>query len=223
MRRVLEPELLDALAPGDPGAVGSRRDLVRINRIMRHPVLMARTLARFPRPKTLLDLGGGDGRFLLAVARRLPWRGVHAVIADRQNIVSDETCRDFAALGWRCDVLQGDVLDAAAAMQTGTLVCANLFLHHLDEAALMRLFACLAGRALGFVACEPRRDIPSLAASHLVFALGANPVSRHDAVASVRAGFSRQELSLLWPPGWQLAERRSFPFTHFFLASPNGL
>jgi hypothetical protein len=223
MRRLLEPELLDALAPGDPGAVGSRRDLVRINRIMRHPSLMARALSHFPPPRTLLDLGGGDGRFLLAVARRLPWRGMQAVIADRQEIVSEQTRADFAALGWRCDLRQGDVLDAAAAMEDGTLACANLFLHHLDETALARLFAALAGRALGFVACEPRRDIPSLAASHLVFALGANPVSRHDAVASVRAGFSGKELSLLWPPGWRLVEKRAMPFTHFFLASPHGL
>jgi hypothetical protein len=221
MKRRLEPELLDGLAAGDPAAMGSRRDLVRINRIMRHPAIMAKALAKFPRPQTLLDLGGGDGRFLLAVARRLPWRDVQAVIADRQDVLGAQTRADFAALGWRCELRQGDVLDAAA--QSGTLACANLFLHHLDDSALARLFAALAGSGAGLVACEPRRDVPSLAASHLVFAVGANAVSRHDAVASVRAGFTGQELSALWPSGWPLQEQRVLPFTHLFVAGSHAL
>jgi hypothetical protein len=55
----------------------------------------------------------------------------------------------------------------------------------------------------------------------MVFALGANDVTRHDAVASVRAGFRGRELSGLWPAGaagWRLNERGIFPFTHLFHA-----
>jgi hypothetical protein len=54
-----------------------------------------------------------------------------------------------------------------------------------------------------------------------VFALGANDVTRHDAVASVRAGFRGRELCGLWPksaPGWRLGEHGVFPFTHLFHA-----
>jgi len=223
MKRRLEPELLDSLAAGDPAAMGSRRDLVRINRIMRHPAIMAKALAGFAPPRVLLDLGGGDGRFLLAVAKRLSWRGVQAVIADRQDILSPETRAAFAALGWSCDVLQGDVRDAAATADNATLACANLFLHHLDDGALAQLFAALAGRGAGLVACEPRRDAFALAASHLVFAIGANAVSRHDAVASVRAGFAGAELSALWPAGGPLVEKRAPPFTHLFVAGRHAL
>jgi hypothetical protein len=44
-------------------------------------------------------------------------------------------------------------------------------------------------------------------------------VTRHDAVASVRAGFAGRELSGLWPEaGWQRREGLALPFTHFFAA-----
>jgi hypothetical protein len=39
-------------------------------------------------------------------------------------------------------------------------------------------------------------------------------------VLSVRAGFSGNELSALWPAdgGWQLTERRAGHFSHLFIA-----
>jgi hypothetical protein len=44
-------------------------------------------------------------------------------------------------------------------------------------------------------------------------------VTRHDAVASVRAGFTGHELSRLWPDGnWRLREELALPFTHVFSA-----
>lgn len=223
MRRRLEGERLDELPATDPAAMASRRDLARINAIMRQPAILARALRRFPPPRLLLDLGGGDGRALLATARRLPWRGVRAVIADRQDIVSPGTQAGFAARGWTCMVRQGDIFDAVAALEDDTLVTANLFLHHLGDDALARLFAALAERACGLVACEPRRGPFALAASRLVFALGANAVTRHDAVASVRAGFAGRELSSLWPGGWCLTERRALPFSHLFMAARHAI
>ena len=223
MKRVLEPEQLDELPADAPAAIASRRDLARINTIMRQPAILARALRRFVQPHVLLDLGGGDGRCLLAAARRLPWRGLHAVIVDRQDIVSEKTRAGFAKQGWDCSVRQGDIFDTLADLEDGTLVTANLFLHHLDDAALARLFSVLAARASGLVACEPRRDGFALAASHLVFALGANAVTRHDAVASVRAGFTGQDLSALWPDGWQRTERRALPFSHLFVAARHAL
>jgi hypothetical protein len=44
-------------------------------------------------------------------------------------------------------------------------------------------------------------------------------VTRHDAVASVHAGFAGRELSRLWPgEGWRLWEGLTLPFTHVFSA-----
>jgi len=52
---------LDYLAPDDPRAVRSRRDLVLINAMMRQSAIMAKALSRHPAPRVLADLGGGDG------------------------------------------------------------------------------------------------------------------------------------------------------------------
>ena len=217
--RVVTAEILDFLDAGDPRAVRSRRDLARINGVMRQSTIMARALSDLPVPKLLVDLGGGDGRFLLAVARRLAtrWPGVKAVIADRQNIVSSQTREGFAALGWQCDVAQGDIFHTLPQL-TPDIVIANLFLHHFEDAALANLLALAAAHSKAFVACEPRRSRFALLGAHLVGVLGANDVTRHDAVVSVRAGFRGGELSAHWPRGqvWSLDERAAFPFTHLF-------
>jgi hypothetical protein len=50
-------------------------------------------------------------------------------------------------------------------------------------------------------------------------AIGCNDVTRHDAVASVRAGFRDGQLSALWPAGpWKLTERGAGLFSHLFVA-----
>ena len=217
--RVLTPEILDYLPADDPGAIRSRRDLARINVVMGQGAIMARALAGFPAPQLLADLGGGDGRFLLSLARRLAkrWPGVRAVILDRQDIVSAQTRAGFAALGWHCETKRGDIFACLPQLKPD-IVLANLFLHHLDDAALTRLLALISAQAKGFVACEPRRSVLALLGARLVFALGANHVTRHDAVASVLAGFRGRELSGLWPKDvpWKLAERGALPFTHLF-------
>lgn len=220
--RVLTPELLDHLPAGDPRAIRSRRDLVLINRIMRQPAIMARALRNFPAPRMLADLGGGDGRFLLAVARRLAkrWPGVTVLICDQQDIVARETRAEFQALGWNCETHAGDVFDR---LPQADIITANLFLHHFDDASLARLLAVAAVRTNHFVACEPRRGQFALAGAHLVGLLGCNDVTRHDAVVSVQAGFAAQELSRHWPRDgrWSLHENAAFPFSHVFQARRN--
>jgi hypothetical protein len=56
--------------------------------------------------------------------------------------------------------------------------------------------------------------------SRLLWAIGYNDVTRHDAVASVCAGFSGRELSALWPDkqNWRLTEQRTGAFSHLFIA-----
>ncbi|HEY4078232.1 MAG TPA: methyltransferase [Rhizomicrobium sp.] len=221
--RSIVPELLDSLPASDPRAQRSRRDLALINGTMRQSAIMALALARFPAPALLADLGGGDGRFLLDVARRISrnWRSVKVMVLDRHDIVSCETRAGFEELGWRCEVMTGDIFETLPLLRPD-IVIANLFLHHLNDVALARLFDATAQRAGGFAACEPRRSRFALAASRMVFALGANDVTRHDAVASVRAGFAGKELSALWPhEGWSLAEQAAFPFSHVFTAIRN--
>lgn len=223
--RSIESEWLDTLAPDDPRAVRSRRDLRRVNAIMLQARIMVRLLNTYcagATPKRIIELGGGDGTLMLGVARKLRWPDVELILVDRQDIVATQTRAGFAALGWRLRVLRGDVFgflgDGGAPAD---IVVANLFLHHFGDADLARLLRGAAALAPLFVACEPRRSAFSLLASRMLFAVGCNDVSRHDAVASVRASFDGTELSRLWPneEGWRLHERSAWPFTHCFVAS----
>jgi len=225
MRRRVEPELLDELSPLDPRAARSRLDLLRLNRLMGHSGIVARALElTSAAPDRMVELGAGDGRFALEVARVLAprWRNAHLVLVDRVNIVTDETIQSFRTLDWTVEVIRADVFDwlEKSARAAGSIMC-NLFLHHFGERELARLLALVSVRADRFVACEPRRSYPVLASSRLLGLIGCNAVTRHDAVTSVRAGFNQNELSMLWPagPAWLLRERAAGLFSHCFVAN----
>jgi hypothetical protein len=220
--RRVEAEWLDELPPRDARAVRARRDLGRINALMANPRRLSRLLApRLGAHARIADLGAGDGSVMLAVARRLKRPGIEVTLVDRAPAVPDATLHAFRALGWKAALAAEDAF--AFLRRPGVrldAIVANLFLHHFDERRLGELLALAAARAPRFIACEPRRSAPALAASRLVGLLGCNDVTRHDAVASVRAGFRGQELSSAWPrhPAWQLREGRAWPFGHVFLA-----
>jgi hypothetical protein len=82
------------------------------------------------------------------------------------------------------------------------------------------MLAGIAERASVFVACEPRRSRTALVGSHLLGLIGCNDVTRHDAVASVVAGFHGRELSMLWPQStaWTLDEGPRGLFSHLLVA-----
>jgi hypothetical protein len=226
--RKLEPEMLDQLPADDPRAIRSRRELKRINAFMMHNHMMARGLLQHlshDQPPTLLDLGAGDGTFMLAVARRLGarWKDVSVILLDRQNIVSSKTREAFAALGWKIETVTADLFEFLGARPRLRLdvITANLFLHHLTDAELTRLFVCVAQSARLFMAFDPRRTAWVREMSRSLWMLGCNEVSVHDAVASTRAGFLGKELTALWPPraGWVLQEREAGLFSHSFVAA----
>src|SRR5205823_4538574 len=74
MTRLIIPEWLDDLPAADPGAIRSRRDLQRLNFLMGHVRVLARLLKKtgmMRSIRTLVELGAGDGAFLLQLARRI--------------------------------------------------------------------------------------------------------------------------------------------------------
>ncbi|MEO5596247.1 MAG: hypothetical protein ABIQ97_03795 [Lysobacteraceae bacterium] len=229
MRRVVEPEWLDDLPAQDPRAVRSRADLRRINRLMRHPSLLLKTLDAWigkrasPHgglPIRLLELGAGDGSLLLQIAqqRAYDWPVVHLQLLDLQPVVSQETLDAYRALGWTVEVVQCDVFDWCHQVDTEVrpIVVANLFLHHFEGDRLDLLLRGIAARARAFVCLEPKRSRMALIGSHLLGLIGCNDVTRHDAVISVRAGFTDQELSACWPTDekWSLDETGAGLFSH---------
>lgn len=221
--RSLEPEWLDTLGPGDPRAVRSRADLRRVNALMGNARLLARGLAAHLRPYGALriaDLGSGDGAVMLAVARRLKRPGVELLLVDRAPVVRDEGLHAFEDHGWTARAHEADALEFLEAPARFGAIVVNLFLHHLDPGRLAALLRLAAARTDLFVACEPARTGIALAGSRLLGLIGCNDVTRHDAVASVRAGFRGRELSSAWPreSGWHLDERPAWPFSHLFVA-----
>ena len=223
--RRVEPEWLDELPGEDPRAQRSRRDLARVNVLMANARIVAAELRRACPAglHTLAEIGAGDGAFALRVARALPAQpGARLALVDRQSIVPQATVEHFARRGWSAERATADVFawlrDPGAARFDA--IVANLFLHHFEDAALAELLARVAERTDCFVACEPRRSELALAGSRLLGLVGCNDVTRHDAVVSVRAGFTGAELAALWPrtAGWRVEERARGLFSHCFVA-----
>ena len=229
--RRVEPEALDRLPETDPRAIRSRRDLRRINRVMATLSILCRGIEVATRgrpPRRIVELGAGDGTLLLRLARRRApkWPRVEATVVDWQNLVTPETRRGFAALGWTLRVVASDVfewLDGSDPV-AHDLLLANLFLHHFEGEALARILSGIARRSAAVVACEPRRAPMALFGSHLVGLLGCNAVSRNDAVLSVQAGFRDAELTAMWPEkrSWRVDEYPAGLFSHCFLATRSG-
>lgn len=240
MRRMVLAETLDGLPENDPSAMRSRRDLQRVHKVMgtRAIVLHALTdMLRFrspAQPLRILEIGAGDGSLMLGVAEALAptWSNVEITLLDRQSLVAQATVDRYARHGWTVEQKIMDVMDWAAEsdaterrLKRWDVIIANLFLHHFDGAPLNALINAMAARCNRMFACEPRRARLALAGSHLIGAIGANKVTRDDAVLSVRAGFRDCELTRVWPPAgdsWRTQEYSAGLFSHCFRAERVG-
>ena len=156
------------------------------------------------------------------MALSAPWPGVSASLLDRLSLAAPSMLKEFEKLGWRAEKLIADVFVWArqSSAKPAEAVVANLFLHHFSDAQLAELFRAVGQAARLFVAVEPRRAAWPLGCSRLLWAVGCNAITRHDAAVSVRAGFAGRELSALWPgdDGWILTEQPAGFFSHVFVA-----
>jgi hypothetical protein len=224
--RRIEPEWLDELQADDPRALRARRDLTRVNWLMMQVGIMVRSLrkhALYP-PRALLDMGAGDGTFMLRVAHQIAprWPDVTVTMLDRQNAVCGDTMERFRSLRWRVEIVSDDVFHflQRTRLSDVDIVISNLFLHHFTQEQLVALFAHLRKVPWLFVACEPQRSAVAAMASRLLWAIGCSDVTRHDAPVSVNAGFAGQELTALWRrnDSWDTREGSAGLFTHVFTA-----
>lgn len=227
MKRIVEPEMLDELPPQDRRALRSRRDLRRLNQWMNHPRVMAQVLREnLNGQKTLrlVELGAGDGHFLLSVARRLqrPWPIVSVTFVDRLDVSDSKICKSLQELGWHVRPHIADVFDwlRRSPPNAADFVTANLFLHQFNDAQLAELFCLVAQMTNRFIALEPRRWWLSRLSGNFLWCIGCGSVTRHDGRISIRAGFLERELSSLWPDAknWELIERPVGLFSHLFCA-----
>lgn len=243
MNRVVADEVLDGLPQDDLRAIRSRRDLRRVHRFMGTRRILVRALNAMKlahldvEPLRVLELGAGDGSLMLGVAQELAgsWPKVELTLLDRQALATKATVASYLEVDWTVVTEVGDVLDwaerdiqalPATATQRWDLIVVNLFLHHFEGAHLAQLMHAIAQKSDRLLACEPRRDWLALAGSHLTGLIGANAVTREDAVLSVHAGFTGKELSELWPKHgatWRIQERAAGLFSHCFCAERAGL
>ena len=231
MNRVLTPEILDGLETNDPLALASRRDLRSVNAVMQNVRWMSRLAKQqldLTRPLRILDLGAGDGTFLLKLVGTFPKpeNRSNAWLLDRRSSATRETLGQYRAMGWEAELIVAEALDWLGNRRGPVLdlIVANLFLHHLSDGPLRKLLESIATNANAFLACEPRRSRLALAACRLLWLIGCNAVTRHDALVSVKAGFSGGEISALWPQSndWHTTETRRGLFSHCFVARRRG-
>jgi 2-polyprenyl-3-methyl-5-hydroxy-6-metoxy-1,4-benzoquinol methylase len=235
--RKVSAETLDHLNENDPRAMHSRRDLQRVHRVMGTRSIVCNALKQLvphlpPSRLRVLELGAGDGTLMLSVARALEptWPAVDLTLLDRQTLVEQKTVEAYEKANWKVDIEVADVTDwignslraqREEESERWDLIVVNLFLHHFEEAMLANLLDAIAGTSNRFFACEPRRSYFALTGSHLIGALGANAVTREDAVLSVHAGFRDAEISKLWQQTgrrWKVTEYSAGLFSHCFSA-----
>lgn len=209
MRRHLQPELLDTLPADSPAACRSRRDLVRLNKIMGNTPWFTRTVPGLARPgDAAIELGAGDGRLALALRAA----GVPTDALDRFPAPTEWTAAAPADARWHINDLC-----AFTGWADYAVVVGNLILHHLDAPALAALGTQLDRHAHALVFNEPLRH-PRI---RLLWAVGAplggaGPVTRHDGRVSIEAGFRDDDLPcLLALP----AERWSWQITSSLLGA----
>lgn len=227
LERVVEPELLDVLPPQDRRAVRSRLDLRRINQWMNHPRVMAHALSEnlhgIQAPR-IVELGAGDGHFLLSVARRLEkhWPPTEVTLVDRLDSFDPEVRKGFDGLGWHVHTEIADVLDwlRESSASPADAIIANLFLHQFQPEALTEMLKQAARSTKLFIAAETRRSWLPRLCGHLLWTIGCSSVTCHDGRISIRAGFLGRELSAIWPDKeqWELDERPVGLFSHLFIA-----
>ncbi|HEX4349726.1 MAG TPA: hypothetical protein VH251_05045 [Verrucomicrobiae bacterium] len=225
--RVVLPELLDVLSPQDLSALRSRRELRRLNALMGHAKLMADALQEeVPGSgvRELVELGAGDGHFLLSVAKRLNgrWPAARAILVDQLKALDPQTGDEFDRLGWR---VKAEVAEAAAwlrqtPLEASRTIVSNLFFHQFHEEQLREMLRLAANSANQVIALEPRRSWLPRLCGRFLWVIGCGPVTRHDAQISIDAGFAGNELSALWPDkrNWTLTEQPAGLFSHLFIA-----
>lgn len=185
-RKVI-PEILDSLAPDDPRAKRSRRDLGLINAIMGNYRWLARKMLDAGAYGNFqwIETGSGDGP-LARFHGRFPGTVTGLDFAPRPHNWPET---------WQW--IEGDLFETlpiALTPERRAGLVANLFLHHFDDAMLAALGKILNERISRLYFVEPAREKIFRMLGYGLFPF-VNGVTRHDMQVSIGAGFQRGELA----------------------------
>lgn len=200
--RRLKPELMDDLSLGEQELSQALRGLSRIHTLSRSTNALwpavRRALADCRDEAVLMDVAAGNAELSLALAQRasadgLKMRLVALDINEKSlRLASAAACRRNLKLeAVRCDAAEQDLPRRA------DIVLCSLFLHHLefDQAIeLLKKMRKAAKRML--IVTDLERSATHCALAHAVSRLVTRSRIVHvDAAQSVKAAFSREELS----------------------------
>jgi len=220
MRRSLGHELMD-----DPGLEEDRhlsalRGLRRINKVSLTTRQLLRKLLEWSEPDSrirILDLACGGGDVLVSLERALSRLGfeVAAHGCDISPLALEAARDDARKAGSGADFSQLDVV--GGELPSGhDFILSSLFLHHLSDEDVVSLLGRMAEAAeRGLLVSDLERRQGGLLLSALApRLLSRSPVVHTDAVRSVKAAFTLEELGGLAEraglSGFQL--RRCWPF-----------
>ena len=230
MRRLAHtPEMLDGQLDPDLLA-GNLRDLARVNRWLGGSALSWSALSPLlerDRLTTLLDVGAGSAdmpRYLLDRARANNRRLEVKATDIRPEIVSVARAQSGETAGLEVALANSDRIGEAD--RSWDVVHSSLVLHHLDEAAAVRLLSEMArvARTAVIVNDLERGRVWWLGAWLLTRVATRNRYTRHDAPLSVRRAYRVTELRVLAEAaGLRMSARhRSFPGYRYALVFGKG-
>lgn len=209
-------ELFDDAAGDAATALASLRDIARANRFLGGAAAALERLETFFRaaPRgatlTLLDVGTGLGDIPRAARRRAARAGVRLRIIglERHAAAARHLAADGATTALRADA-------ALLPFRSGSvdLVLCSQLLHHFQGEAVTRILGEMGRVARTAVVVADLRPSPVAAAGVWLasFALRFHPVSRRDAVTSVRRGFTPEALRLACARAGAAADVRTHP------------
>jgi ubiquinone/menaquinone biosynthesis C-methylase UbiE len=196
-------ERLDA-PDADPREVeASLDDLARVNRLLGGTRLTVGALERLlvgraGGPLTLLDAGSGGGDMATALAAWARDRGYEP------QVVALDASEEITALaagrvGEGVELRVGDMRALELGDGSVDVATCSLVVHHLEPVEAVRALRELGRVArLGVVVNDLVRTRLGLLGAHTVIRLlTRNPITRHDAVLSVRRAYTREELLAL--------------------------
>ena len=213
-KRVLAPEILDDLPADDLGALKSRADLRRINGFMGNKRWISRTVATIyqqhltQKPAEIIrvfEIGAGDGTLLHSLSSSL--KSAHSGTSEAPKITFTgiDLIPKPTNLPPSIDWLQGDLFQlspdifspCSSNLNTDTkgtsIIICNLILHHFAYHQLEQIGALLS-HADHIVIVEPHRVLLPKLMGFLAFPL-IHPITRHDMIVSIDAGFRKNELA----------------------------
>jgi ubiquinone/menaquinone biosynthesis C-methylase UbiE len=195
MKRLVIPELLDSDSGSVEEVQASLADLDFVNRYFGgHSAtsLLLREVARRTglRKLSLLDVGGGTGEFVEAIAKRVARHGIalHGTVLDRAG--SHLTHRSNGSRFVAADALQLPFTD-----KSFDVVSSNLFCHHLEPEELVQFInEGLRVSRVAVLINDLRRNYFHLLAVYGGFVFYRSRITRHDALASVRRAYTEREM-----------------------------